>query len=106
MQVVIFRNRLREENAEAYGAEAATIGELAKAQPGIVAFKTFTAADGERVTIAEFESAEAVAAWGANPRHREAQAKGRTDFYSEYRLQICDVLRERRFEINDENVHT
>lgn len=96
MQIVIFRNRLRED-AEGYAAEAATIGELAKAQPGIIAFKTFTAADGERVTIAEFESAAAVTAWREHRRHREAQGKGRSEFYAEYHLQVCELVRERRF---------
>jgi heme-degrading monooxygenase HmoA len=104
MQIVIFRNHLRDD-AEDYPAEAAAIGALARAQPGIIGFKTFTAADGERVTIAEFESAEAVVAWREHPRHREAQRKGRSDFYSEYKLQICDVVREQRF-IQEKQVHS
>ncbi|MEI6430962.1 MAG: hypothetical protein WCP07_02160 [bacterium] len=65
MQIVIFRNHLRDD-AEDYPAEAAAIGALARAQPGIIGFKTFTAADGERVTIAEFESAEAVVVSGSS----------------------------------------
>ena len=96
--LVVFRNRLRSESADDYAAEAATIGALAATQPGIISVKTFAAVDGERVTLAEFDSEEAVAAWRSHPRHREAQQKGRSDFYAEYRLQVCDVLRERRFQ--------
>lgn len=94
--IVIFRNRLRPEQAGAgteYAAEAAEIARLAAQQPGVVAFKTFTAADGERVTLAEFDSPESAAAWRAHPRHRDAQRAGRERFYSEYRVQVCEVSR-------------
>ena len=95
MTIVLFRNRLRPEASEAYGQLAPEIALLAQQQPGFIAMKTFTAADGERVTIAEFESDEAVAAWRAHPEHREAQRRGKTEFYSEYHLQVCEVLREK-----------
>jgi heme-degrading monooxygenase HmoA len=97
MIVVVFRSRLRPENQDAYAAEASVIDPLAHDTPGLISVKTFAAPDGERVTIAEFESEEAVSTWREHPRHREAQAKGRQLFYSEYRLQVCDVVRERRF---------
>ena len=97
MTIVIFRNRLRPEASDAYGALAPEIAALAQQQPGFVSMKTFMAADGERVTIAEFESDEAVAAWRAHPEHREAQRRGKMEFYSEYQLQVCEVLREKRF---------
>ena len=95
--IVVFRNRLRPEAQEEYGGVAAEIGALARDQPGIVAVKTFAAADGERVTIAEFVDEAAVVAWREHARHREAQAMGRDRFYSEYRVQVCDVLRDYEF---------
>jgi len=91
--IVVFRSRLRPEAQEEYGPMSAEIAALASAQPGIVAFKTFTAANGERVTIAEFADADAVDAWREHPRHRDAQAMGKATFYSEYHLQVCDVRR-------------
>lgn len=97
MTVVLFRNRLRPEAQDAYAALAPEIASLAQQQPGFIAMKTFTAADGERVTIAQFESDAAVAAWRAHAEHREAQRRGRDEFYSEYRLQVCEVVRERTF---------
>lgn len=97
MTVVIFRNRLRPEAQEAYGELAPQVAALAQQQPGFIAMKTFTAADGERVTIAQFESDDAVAAWRAHAEHREAQKRGRDEFYSEYHLQVCEVVRERTF---------
>lgn len=97
-QLVVFRSRLNPEHSEEYGAMAGEIATLAKTQPGILAFKTFTASDGERATLAEFESEEAVIAWREHPRHKDAQHAGRDRFYSEYRLQVCDVLRDYGFE--------
>lgn len=96
--LVVFRSRLAPQHADEYGVMAGEIAALAKAQPGIVAFKTFTASDGERVTLAEFESEDAVAAWRGHSRHKEAQHAGRDRFYEEYRLQVCEVLRDYRFE--------
>jgi heme-degrading monooxygenase HmoA len=93
--VVVFRSRLRPESSDAYALEAAEMGALAKTQPGVLSFKTFTAPDGERVTLAEFDSEESVDAWRENSRHKEAQARGKTEFYSEYSVQVCTVKRTR-----------
>ena len=95
--VVVFRSRLRPEYADEYGDVAQEMAELARAQPGIVAFKTFAAADGERVTVAEFADEAAVCAWREHERHKDAQAAGRDRFYSEYRVQVCGVLRDYGF---------
>ncbi len=93
MIVVIFRSRLRDEGREEYAAWGREIGQLASVQPGFVSAKTFTAPDGERVTLAEFETEDDVRAWREHPRHRQAQDLGRATFYSEYHLQVCDVTR-------------
>lgn len=97
MIITVFRNRLRPEATEAYAELAPKMVELAKQQPGFLSMKTYTAADGERVTIAEFESDEAVQAWRNNAIHQDAQERGRTDFYAEYVSQTCEVIRESRF---------
>ncbi|MBC8140808.1 MAG: antibiotic biosynthesis monooxygenase [Armatimonadetes bacterium] len=96
--IVVFRSCLRPEHADEYGAEAKEMAELARAQSGIIAFKTFAATDGERVTIAEFVDEAAVVAWRENARHKEAQTAGRERFYAEYRVQVCEVLRDYGYE--------
>jgi heme-degrading monooxygenase HmoA len=67
--------------------------ELASRQPGFVSIKTFAADDGERVSIVEFESEAAQAAWRAHPEHREAQRLGRERFYAEFEVVVCEPLR-------------
>jgi heme-degrading monooxygenase HmoA len=72
------------------------MSELARAMPGYVSHKVFTADDGERVTIVEFADMESHSAWAEHAEHRAAQRQGRAEFYTEYKLQICDVKRESR----------
>jgi heme-degrading monooxygenase HmoA len=95
MIVTIFRSRLRPGVDDEYGPTAERMDVLAAAMPGYVSHKEFTAEDGERVTIVEFENEEALQAWRMHPEHREAQRRGRERFYAEYRLQTCKVLRDR-----------
>ena len=97
MIVVVFRSRLRVGDASAYLATAARMDALAHAQAGFRSIKTFAADDGERVSIVEFDSIEAVNAWRAHPEHLEAQRRGRSEFYTDYSLQTCDLIRETTF---------
>jgi heme-degrading monooxygenase HmoA len=94
MLVTIFRSRLRPEHTEEYGRLAGEIGALARQMPGLISFKTFTAPDGERVTLAEFATEEAHNAWRDHVEHRKAQRLGRERFYAEFRIQVCSVQRQ------------
>ena len=71
MIVTVFRHRLRPENSEAYFKLAGELGAEAAGMPGFVARKVYTAEDGERVTIVEFESMEAHQGWAKHHRHAE-----------------------------------
>lgn len=97
MIVTVFRSRLKPENLESYHEWAARMAALAKTMPGYVSHKVFTAEDGERVTIVEFESEEGQRTWATNLQHIDAKKKGRADFYTEYKLQVCTVQRESAF---------
>jgi heme-degrading monooxygenase HmoA len=97
MIVTIFRSRLRLDVGDAYGSTADRTDELATGMPGYISHKGFVAEDGERVTIVEFESEEALRAWRTHPEHMAAQKAGRDSFYEEYRVQTCEVLRDTGF---------
>jgi heme-degrading monooxygenase HmoA len=97
MVVTIFRNRLKPENQQEYYETAARMSALAKTMPGYISHKTFTADDGERVTIVEFADEESQRAWSTNLQHVDAKKQGRADFYTEYKLQVCTVQRETSF---------
>jgi heme-degrading monooxygenase HmoA len=100
MVVIVFRSRLREDidmaAAEALGVEMAGI---AAAMPGFLSYKDYAAADGELLTLVEFESEERLAAWRDHPDHRAAQERGRREFFAEYQIQICAPLRAYRFDL-------
>ena len=95
--VTIFRNRLRAGAADAYGPVATEMTELARTMPGFVDSKTFTAPDGERVTIVTFADRESHNAWRDHPRHREAQQRGIDEFYETYGIQVADTTYEHTF---------
>ncbi len=97
MIVGLFRNRLRPGVHAAYEPTAERMSELVQEMPGFRGLKTFTAEDGERISVFAFETAEQVRAWREHPEHREAQRRGREEFYAEYELQICELQRETRF---------
>ena len=98
MLVTVFRSRLNPENQQEYYEWAGRMAALAKTMPGYISHKSFTADDGERVTIVEFADEQSQRVWATNLQHVEAKKKGRSDFYTEYKLQICTVVRESVFD--------
>jgi heme-degrading monooxygenase HmoA len=97
MVLTIFRSRLKPENTKEYYEWATRMSALAKTMPGYISHKGFVAEDGERVTIVEFADEASQENWRKNETHVGAQQKGRKDFYTEYKLQICKVERESSF---------
>jgi heme-degrading monooxygenase HmoA len=97
MIVTVFRARLRDDARDAYMALAPKIAELARNMPGYLSHKIFTAEDGERVTIVEFKDEESQKAWATQVDHVAAKKMGRSSFYAEYAIQVCQVLRESKF---------
>jgi heme-degrading monooxygenase HmoA len=99
MALVVFRSRLRPENAEEFQKRADQLLELARSMPGFVSYKRYLHEDGERCSIIEFETAAQLLAWREHPVHREAQRMGRERYYQEYSLHVFDeTIRESRFQ--------
>ncbi|MEY2398492.1 MAG: hypothetical protein QOJ00_1666 [Actinomycetota bacterium] len=94
--LTVFRSRLSETAYDA-GYEARADEMLARAQtmPGFVEFKSYSAPDGERVSVIQFASRADHDAWARDLEHRHAQNEGRESFYSEYRITVTEVLNER-----------
>lgn len=82
MIVAVFRSRVRAGHMDEYLARAQDIEAIARSMPGFISVKDFVAADGEAVSIHEWESAEQL---------------GRDKFYDEYTLYVCDQPRQSRF---------
>jgi heme-degrading monooxygenase HmoA len=95
MIVTVFRSRLNAGVQDDYRAMAMRMSELARGITGYVSHKGFVAEDGERVTIVEFESEEALERWRVDTEHAKAKRQGIGQFFSTYKFQICSVIRER-----------
>lgn len=91
--LTVFRSRLREESVDEYRATASRMEKLARAMPGLLDFKQFTADDGERVSIIVFDTLEHQLAWRRHAEHVEAQALGRDRYYSSYDISVCEIVR-------------
>ena len=98
MVLVVFRSRLSAEAGDDYSEMDAEMLVSAKQMPGFVEFKSFKADDGERVSLVYWQDHETMAAWRSHARHRVAQANGRAKWYSSYRIEVADVVRENKFE--------
>ena len=79
--------------AREYSSTAERLLTLASAMPGFISFRHYTSDDGEMLAVVEFASAETLAAWRDHPDHRKAQQRGRNDFYAEYEIVNCTVMR-------------
>lgn len=96
--VIVFRSRLRPGVEAAYADHAAAVYAIAQTMPGLLSSTDFTADDGERCTIVEFDSAEHLRAWREHPVHAAAQAAGRERYYTSYSIQVCTVERSSEFD--------
>ena len=98
MVVVVFRSRLREDaNLEELAALYERMYTLVSAMPGFSGVKDFQASDGEAVSIAEFDTLEHMTAWREHPEHKAAQERGRQEFFKEYSIQVCTMVRDAHF---------
>jgi heme-degrading monooxygenase HmoA len=74
---------------------------LARQQPGYLSIES--ARDEIGITISYWENLNAIKNWKENTAHLFAQSKGRSDWYSYYKVRICKVEREYEFS-NDSNL--
>lgn len=97
MMVTVFRARPRPEAVAELEESGRRMYEIASAMPGFVSYKDYVSADGEGVSIVEFDTAEHLAAWREHPEHLKVQARAREALLAEYRVQVCRLEREARF---------
>ena len=91
---VIFTSTRTEVEA-GYAEMAIKMVELAKAQPGFIGMESARSEIG--ITVSYWESLEAIRNWKANMEHVEAQEKGKTTWYKNYKVRIAKVEREYEF---------
>ena len=89
---VIFTSRRNEQPGDGYAETADRMFELARTQPGFIAFDT-ARTDGLGITVCYWETEESIVAWKAQADHLEAQREGRARWYDAYELRVARVDR-------------
>jgi heme-degrading monooxygenase HmoA len=93
MMLILFRSRLTAAAGDGYAAMAAQMDAHARTFPGFIDVKSFTADDGERLTVVWWENAETLEAWANDARHRAAQRAGRDEWYAYYKMDVAQIVR-------------
>ena len=91
---VIFTST-RTEGDNGYSEMAVLMEELAKKQEGFLGIESARSELG--ITVSYWKSLESIKQWKQQTDHLIAQRKGRTDWYSWYKVRICKVERAYEF---------
>jgi heme-degrading monooxygenase HmoA len=97
MVVILFRSRLTPEAGQDYQELDAELERLVHDQPGYVTHKSYGAADGERLTLVWFRDQDLLRSWKMQPRHLEAQRRGRERWYEFYEMEVAEIVRTSSF---------
>ena len=90
---VIFSSQRTGSGRDEYDQAARRMVELAAEQPGFLGIESLRGADGFGITVSYWESEAAIAAWKANVEHRQAQHKGRSEWYERYEVRVARIER-------------
>ncbi len=93
MMAVVFRSRLSRDVDEDHPNRSAEVFGYASKMPGFRSLTGFTAEDGESLAFVEFDTTEPLEARTKQAAHRQAQHESGDKFYSEYRVQVCELVR-------------
>ncbi len=98
MYVNVFRTYKRADiDRDAYTADAELMETLARQQKGFIAFRRYASADGETLSLSEWETEEDAHAWARHAEHAAVQARARSGYYESYVVYSCVDPDIRRF---------
>lgn len=95
MVVVLFGTNKRDDiDLDEYAARNERMYELVQQIPGFIEIKGYVSEDGERISVARFESDGALRDWRLQPDHVETQHRAREAYYDSYWVQVCHTVRD------------
>ncbi len=89
---VVFSSQ-RRDGDNGYGATSDRMVELAQQQPGFLGVESTRGDDGFGITVAYWDSEEAIKAWRLHAEHTLARERGRAEWYRHFELRIAKVER-------------
>lgn len=96
MIAMMFEVWPKSEHKQDYLDEAAKLRSLVENIDGFISIERFESLyePGKILSLGFFRDEEAVKAWRNIPDHRNAQALGRNQYFSDYRLRVAKVTRD------------
>jgi heme-degrading monooxygenase HmoA len=91
----------RTEGDHGYAETAERLRELVGQQPGFLGAESITGADGFGITVAYFDSEDAIRVWKHELEHTAARKQGRERWYSHYSVRVAKVERAYDFSAPD-----
>lgn len=95
---VLFYSERNGLDDEGYASMAADMARLVQLQPGYIEHHSFRNPDGQGITISYWETPQDILNWKNIDLHRKAQQDGRDKWYNRYRVEICHIERQYRFD--------
>lgn len=86
---------IRKDADDGYSDMAERMISLAQQQPGFLGIES--ARDDIGITVSYWTDLEAIKNWKQNMEHREAQKRGRENWYAAYKVRIAKVERDYEF---------
>lgn len=90
---VVFSSQRNRHDEAGYAATSLRMAELASRQPGFLGLESARDADGFGITVAYFDSEDAIRAWRLHAEHAAARERGHSDWYAHFELRIARVER-------------
>ena len=90
---VIFSSQRTAQDEAGYAATAEHMLELAHQQPGFLGYESARDGEGFGITVAYFESEDAIARWRDHAEHRAARREGHRSWYEHVELRVARVER-------------
>lgn len=98
---VIFSSRRRGGDADGYDLAAARMDALVRGQPGFLGAESTRDGEGFGITVAYFESEDAIRAWREHGDHARTRADGRARWYDGFSVRVAKVERAYDWERRD-----
>ena len=86
---------LRTDHNDGYSEMAQRMEMLAREQPGFLGFES--AREGLGISVSYWQDQVSIKQWKANLEHQHAQALGKQQWYSGFKVRICKVERDYEF---------
>jgi heme-degrading monooxygenase HmoA len=104
MHVVIFEVEPKPDGKDRYLEIAGQLRAELQGMDGFISIERFQSLsdEGRMLSLSFWRDADAISNWRANAEHRLAQAEGRRDIFTDYRIRIAEVVRDYTMRGRDE----